>query len=159
MKAKAIKDPDAAAKNTSAKEALKRLPGGLGGLKWNEEALLTVRKQFKETGAFARWGKPEEKIETIDVLGFVTEPAGVNVKLGVTIGLENYGSARIDVGCYMPCYREEMPEAYKTAKNFVAERVITESEEVKAFQRTGKFFGAREKEEAKGSDKDSDYEF
>jgi len=158
MRTKAVKDPDVSLKPTVAKENADRIPGGLGGQKVSKEVLLVVRKQFKENGAFAKWHKPDEKVETIDVLGFVTEPAGVNVKLGVTIGLANFGSARIDVGCYIPCYREEMAEAYRGAKSFVVERVVSEAEEVKAFHSSGKFLGDSAST-PKSTDDANEYEF
>ena len=158
MKTKVVKDPDVNLEVPSKKSAT-HIPGGFGGYKTSKEVLLTVRKQFKDGGAFAKWRDPEEKVETIDVLGFVVEPAGVNIKLGVTIGLANFGSARIDVGCYMPCYREEMAEAYKGAKHFVAERVVREAEEVKAFHSGGKFPVERGAVKEEPNDVDSEYEF
>jgi hypothetical protein len=159
MRTRAVKDPDVSVAREPAGVA-KHIPGGFGGRKTDKEILLTVRKQFKDGGAFPKWGPPDEKVETIDVLGFAVEPAGVNVKLGVTIGLANFGSARIDVGCYMPCYREEMSEAYDAAKSFVAERVELEVKEVKAFHSTGEFPGSPKVAGAKEIvDTDKEYEF
>lgn len=159
MKTRAIKDPDAGKADfkgdlKQSAAAIKRIVGGASGNKDGRETVLIVRRQFKEEGDFARYFKPKERTETMEVSSFVTEAAMVSVKLGVTIGLENFGSARIDVGCTMPCYREEMPEAYKAAKQFVVDRVMREADEVKEFQRSGKF--PDDAVEGSGSE---DYEF
>lgn len=53
-----------------------------------------------------------EEREHITIRPFATVPAKVAVKLGRTINLGNYESARVDVSMEIPCYREEVLDVY-----------------------------------------------
>jgi len=70
------------------------------------EGLISVSKSV--------FNQEEESQQLIQVRPFATEPARVGVKLGRTINLGNYESARIDVSIDIPCYVEEAPSIYKS---------------------------------------------
>lgn len=85
------------------------------------ETTVLVRRQFNK--AKETEGPIDEKDETIAIHRFETEPAKVSFEIGVTMNLGNYESARISVGVAVPCYREEMDQAFEFARKF-AEGVI-----------------------------------
>ena len=68
----------------------------------------------------------------IDIRRFVTAPAKINVRAGMTLGLPNFSSFRIDVGVEVPCYLEEVDSSYDTVKNWAKSRV---EHEVVKFQK------------------------
>ena len=69
---------------------------------------------------------PEEHHESnLEVSHFETHPAWVNAKYGLTMNLGNYESARVDCGVTLPCYVEEIPEAFEEAWE-IAKREIQE---------------------------------
>jgi len=72
----------------------------------------------------------DEKEDYIEVGTFVTEPAIVTIKKGLTINLGDYESARIDVGVSLPCYKEEIPAALETATRVVEAYLMREKEEL-----------------------------
>jgi hypothetical protein len=90
--------------------------------------LIYVSRQYKTVGE-------EEHEETdediIEVHEFKTEPARVNLKYGLTMNMGNYESVRVDVGVDIPCYIEEIDEAYKKAQDFVIKKINQEKAEVK----------------------------
>jgi hypothetical protein len=61
-----------------------------------------------------------EERSQLPIRPFATIPAKVAVKLGRTINLGNYESARVDVSMEMPCYREEVSEVYPKLFSHVA---------------------------------------
>jgi hypothetical protein len=67
----------------------------------------------------------EQEEEEIEVRGFVVEPARVGVELSRTMnfGHGTFESARVGVTISVPCYREEIADAYAYAKEFAAERI------------------------------------
>lgn len=88
-----------------------------------------VSRQFfvgKEPSASA-----ETKNEELEVRLFATEPAKVTVSNGLTLNLGNYESARLDVSISVPCYREEIDEAYTFAQNWVERRLSAEVSDVR----------------------------
>jgi hypothetical protein len=74
----------------------------------------------------------EVKNETLQVHRFLTEPAKINVSMGLTLNLGNFEAARIDVGLVVPCYREETDDAYVYAKKWVETRLGTEVQDIRA---------------------------
>lgn len=62
---------------------------------------------------------------------FATEPAKANASFGLTLSLGKYEFARLDVGVSIPCYREQLEETVEFAKDFVAEKVNKEKDEIK----------------------------
>ena len=81
---------------------------------------------------FGKIGIPEDKDETIDVRTFVTAPASVEIGYGLTLNIGNYESARVDVKVSVPCYREEVDDAYAFAKKWAEDRVKKEVSEVRS---------------------------
>lgn len=72
-----------------------------------------------------------EETEVLAVRKFQTEPAVVGCTYGLTINTGNYNSARVEVTLRLPCYVEEVSEAYEVAKKWVEERVRSEVDGVK----------------------------
>lgn len=87
------------------------------------ESMVTVRKQFRVQGKPD--GEITEEDTVMDVHKFVTEPAKITFELGVTMNMGDYESAKITVGVTIPCYKEEMREAYAYARQ-IAESVISD---------------------------------
>ncbi len=69
--------------------------------------------------------------EVIAVHKFLTEPGKVSYSAGITINLGNFEFARVDIGVFIPTYREEAEEAADFAKQFVTERLEAEVEQIK----------------------------
>ena len=61
--------------------------------------------------------------EKLEIRKFEVEPAYVNVKYGLTISLGDYESARCDAGVSLPCYVEEIEDAYKVAWKMAEEEI------------------------------------
>lgn len=79
------------------------------------EKIMEVRKTM--------FGKEEVSQERIRIRPFVSNPASISVKAGITINLGNYESGRVDVMLTMPCYPEEVDEVYEDVKSWVDSRV------------------------------------
>ena len=65
--------------------------------------------------------------ELIAVHKFITEPAMVAVSLGLTIGLPNYSSAKVNIFIRRSCYNEEIEDAY----DWVLDRVEKKLNKIK----------------------------
>ena len=75
----------------------------------------------------------KEEVELIEVAPFVTSPAYVSFAAGVTKGTGvKYEFLRLDVRLSMPCYREEIDQAYPQVKDWVDSRMTKEIEEFEA---------------------------
>jgi hypothetical protein len=61
--------------------------------------------------------------DTIAIHTFITQPAEVGVTLGGTVNLGNFESARLDITCKIPAYREEIEEAYEYAFKFADDKL------------------------------------
>lgn len=94
------------------------------------ESMITVRKQFRVKNEEA--GEIKEEDTVLDVHKFVTEPAKVLFELGVTMNMGNYESAKITVGVSIPCYKEEMREAYAYARQIAESVIADEKGKIKA---------------------------
>lgn len=90
----------------------------------SREAIMEVRKTV--------FGKEEVSSERIRIRPFVSNPASISVKAGVTINLGNYESGRVDVMLTMPCYPEEVDETYEDVKSWVDSRVDHIRKEIEA---------------------------
>jgi len=71
-----------------------------------------------------------EERRHIEIRPFATDPARVGVKLGRTINLGNYESARIDVSLDIPCYAEEATGIYKSVLAEVSSLLSEEVEKI-----------------------------
>ena len=69
---------------------------------------------------------------TIEVNTFATDPARVQVGYGTTLNLGNFESARVDVLVSVPCYKEEIDDAFVAAKKWVEEKVAAEIHEIRS---------------------------
>ena len=78
------------------------------------------------------FGKEEVSNERIRIRPFISQPASISVKAGLTINLGNYESARVDVMLTMPCYPEEVDSTYEDVKNWVDGRVSHERSQIEA---------------------------
>lgn len=90
------------------------------------ETTLTVRRQFTKPAS-----ETTEQDETISVREFSVEPAKVVLEKGLTINLGNYESARITLAITVPCYFEELAEAYDFANDFVLKRLEAEKTDIR----------------------------
>ena len=89
-------------------------------------------REVVQTVSRTVFGQETEEREHIEIRPFATTPAIVSVKLGRTINLGNYESARVDVGIEIPCYREEVMRIYPAAFNHVAEVIGAEVQKIQA---------------------------
>ena len=96
--------------------------------------VVTVARHYKR--ADAPVDTEDTSVETMDVEDFVVAPARVKLELGITMNTGNYESARISVGIEVPCYREEIDEAYKNWLKYAKERIIEEQQEIQQWART-----------------------
>jgi hypothetical protein len=69
--------------------------------------------------------------ETIEVHKFATNPAIVSVSYPVKLS-KAYQTVGITVGVSLPCYVEEIPQAFERANNLVIERMKIEMPKIKA---------------------------
>lgn len=83
------------------------------------EEIVTVRSSIAQRSSEER--VEHEKLHTIKVRKFVTEPAYVRVNAGVTKNMGNYESLRLDVSLSVPCYVEEMGEVVEGISGRVSE--------------------------------------
>jgi predicted RNA-binding protein YlqC (UPF0109 family) len=86
------------------------------------EKIIEVRK--------TAFGKEEVSNERVRIRPFVSNPANISVKAGITINLGNYESGRVDVMLSMPCYPEEVDTTYEDVKGWVDSRVEHEKTEI-----------------------------
>ena len=61
----------------------------------------------------------------IEVQAFVTTPAMAHVSVPVKLS-RSFQSVGVEVGVYLPCYKEELPEAIEVAYRLAKERVMRE---------------------------------
>lgn len=71
-------------------------------------------------------GGDSQDEDVIAVHKFQTETARVTVDYALTINLGNYESAKIGVSVSVPCYVEEMSDAYEFAQAWAEERLSQE---------------------------------
>lgn len=79
-----------------------------------------VEASIMRNGAVGEVLKDETKTR---VHRFITEPAHVTVKAGMTrsLGVGTYEFLRVDVGVSIPCYKEQIGEQTKEAADMVAD--------------------------------------
>lgn len=70
--------------------------------------------------------------ENISIRPFVSQTATVGVKGGATLNLGNFESARVDVFFSVPCYPEEVLDAFEFAKEFVDSKLAGEVKEIRS---------------------------
>ena len=67
-----------------------------------------------------------------EIRKFVTFPAMVNVLYSITKNMGNYESCKISVGLTLPCYVEEIDDAYSFVSDWVEEKISKELESIEA---------------------------
>jgi len=95
--------------------------------------VVKVARQYK------RDKEPEvtdEETDNIEVSEFVVPPARVNLELGVTINLGNFESCRLSVGVEVPCYREELDNAYAYWLAYAKGKIVEEQNGIKQWALT-----------------------
>lgn len=75
--------------------------------------------------------EPEGDEDVIAIHSFETEPAKVMVDYSLTMNLGNFESARISVSVQIPCYKEEIDEAFEFAAVWVEQRIKDERTKIK----------------------------
>ena len=85
-----------------------------------------IAHEIKITVSETKFNQISEEKQLIQVRPFATDPAHICVKLGRTINLGNYESAKIDVSVDIPCYVEECQRVYREVMDFVQERLTEE---------------------------------
>lgn len=77
-----------------------------------EEGKVTVNRQYREGKIIT---KEEDEEEVIDVFNYQQPVAHVSVSYAKTINLGNYESIKLQVGVTVPCYVEEIDDAFEYA--------------------------------------------
>jgi hypothetical protein len=86
-----------------------------------------VTRTIKAKGGTPIGGDTED---VIAVHKFETEPAKVTVEYALTVNLGNFESAKIGVSVSIPCYAEELEEAYEFAQSWAEERLTRERDAI-----------------------------
>lgn len=87
-----------------------------------------VTKQFV---AKKKEGVAQTEEETLAVHRFATEPAKIEVSLGLTLNLGSFESAKLLVGMQVPCYKEEANDAFDWAKEWISTRLQKEVKQIR----------------------------
>lgn len=100
----------------------------MSGKQPDEDKTAAKNSRFYITRSVKKDGKETETGEegVIAVHRFQTNPAEVNVDYGITLNMGNYESAKINLSVRIPCYKEEIDEAYEFASAWVADRLERE---------------------------------
>jgi len=80
-------------------------------------------------------GEGEEDV--IAIHQFATDVANVSVEYALTMNLGNYESARISVSVTVPCYKEEIDEAYEFAQAWAEQRLAKERDMINSNRNGG----------------------
>lgn len=99
-----------------------------------QNSTIFVTRSIKRQGVEETSGDED----VIAVHQFVAEPAHVTVDYHLTMNLGNYESARIGVSVQVPCYAEEIDEAYTFAQSWVASRLEKEKSLVQGVKQTSR---------------------
>lgn len=88
--------------------------------------------------ASARYKNKELSSESLlEVRKFETTPAVVKAGYALTLNLGNYESAKVDAGVELPCYVEEVPDAFKEAWKLAEDEIQRQVKELRESQRKG----------------------
>lgn len=91
-------------------------------------AKMTLSRNYtgKGTPWYDEGEEGEEDVVEVKEFPENVEPAHVSATMGMTINLGNYESAKVSVTTTLPCYPEEVEEAYEAAKNFSGKKMLDE---------------------------------
>jgi hypothetical protein len=105
-----------------------------GGVPPKESGVLHVFKQWKKSGEAVGEDVDEETIEVrVPFAGIPTATVGFNCKM--TLNLGDYESVQVGVFASVPCYVEEMQEAFAETKTFVDHRLNKEVTAVREYRK------------------------
>ena len=76
------------------------------------------------------FGKIESKESIIEVRRFLTHPAKVSFSAGTSVEVSPRQWVRIDVGIDIPCYKEEVDDAFIEAERFVEAKLEKKVKEI-----------------------------
>lgn len=96
---------------------------------------IMVTRTYKKSGAVIDESSSEDQLE---VQRFVTFPATVSMDGGMTLNLGNFESMKIGVFASIPCYKEEINEAFEYVKELTANRLSLEVREAQEFRESRK---------------------
>ena len=88
-----------------------------------KNSTIHVSRTIGKTGEMP---EPTETSEAIAVHKFETAPAEVTVDYSLTINLGNFESARIGITVMVPCYKEEIDDAYEYAAAWAEQKISQE---------------------------------
>lgn len=101
-------------------------------------AKFTVSRQYKGQKIKGAWYDDDESElkeegdteDVIEVMRFPegVHPAHVSATMGLTINLGDYESAKISVTTTLPCYVEEIDDAFEAAKNYSGTKMLAEKQ-------------------------------
>jgi hypothetical protein len=86
------------------------------------ETKIVVNRTVKLDGVDQDSSSTEDVIE---VQAFATTPAMAIVSVPIKLS-RSFQSVGIEVGCYLPCYKEELPQAIEAAYKLVKTRIARE---------------------------------
>ena len=99
----------------------------------NLEGSIRVRRLWKEGGEVKEEESEEDLIE-VKVPNPRVPLASVGFNCRMTIDLGNYESVQVGVFASVPCYMEEMDEAYNQTKMFVDHRLNKEIKSIRDYR-------------------------
>jgi len=79
-----------------------------------------------------------DKDVQIEVRSFESPHATVKVAYGLTLNLGNYESGRVDAGVELPCYPEEVDDAFKEAWDKCEREVIEQVAAIRGAKADGR---------------------
>ncbi len=77
-------------------------------------------------------GVPQATDVPLEIHRFVTDPVRIDTRVGITLNLGNFEFARIDIGVVVPCYKEEMDDAFAWSREWATERLKSEIDRVRS---------------------------
>jgi len=98
-------------------------------------AKFTVSRMYTGGKIQGAWYNDNDELgeegETEDVIAVLRFPEGVypahvSATMGLTINLGDYESAKISVTTTLPCYAEEIDDAFEAAKNYSGMKMLSE---------------------------------
>ena len=96
--------------------------------------ILTVNRMYKEGRILTKEEAADELIQIRVPSSASTALAQVEFNARMTVNLGNYESVQLGVGIKLPCYVEEVNEAFATAKKIVDIKLNTEVDALREYK-------------------------
>jgi hypothetical protein len=103
-------------------------------LKPTEVPRISVRKLYKE-GAIIKSETEDEEMIEVEIPHPEVPLASVGFNARMTINLGDYESVQLGVSCVLPCYVDELDDAFMVAKKFVDRRLNQEVGAVRDYRK------------------------